>query len=379
VTPTLAGQEKFELLSPARSGFVCTGPGLRAIGHIGGGASPSRTSARDVDFSPGDRAKLTSPTATTCASSCGVNRPKALRAPRCDPEMIQTMIGTSMVLGIVATILMLMWQKEPPKSLADRERMCKIEAPPIFGVPRRRPPKSATKGKDRGEVEGKRRPDEAGQGEGRNQRDDSKRRTPSSPRKRDVLREKVQKIGILSIISGRSERVRAVKLFAQSNEVGRRSPMAGAKLAVGRGASGLSSAGSGPGGGGTGYGHIYGAGSLDHRRAAAVAEGAARSCRARRKEVSVGMGGAAATSTARCSKEQIDQVVRAHLAGIKYCYEKELQHKSTLSGGIDVFWIIQPDGTVSKANVKNTTMGDAAVEGCIIRQVKQWTFPKAPA
>jgi hypothetical protein len=44
-----------------------------------------------------------------------------------------------------------------------------------------------------------------------------------------------------------------------------------------------------------------------------------------------------------------------------------------------VFWIIQPDGSVSKANVKNTTMGDAAVEGCILRQVKQWQFPKAPA
>jgi hypothetical protein len=24
-------------------------------------------------------------------------------------------------------------------------------------------------------------------------------------------------------------------------------------------------------------------------------------------------------------------------------------------------------------------MGDAAVEGCIVRQVKQWQFPKAPA
>ena len=71
--------------------------------------------------------------------------------------------------------------------------------------------------------------------------------------------------------------------------------------------------------------------------------------------------------------------MRAHLAGIKYCYEKELQHKSSLAGGIDVFWVIQPDGSVSRAQVKNTTMGDAAVEGCILRQVKQWQFPKAPA
>jgi hypothetical protein len=33
---------------------------------------------------------------------------------------------------------------------------------------------------------------------------------------------------------------------------------------------------------------------------------------------------------------------------------------------------------VGKANVKKSTMGDAAVEGCILRQVKQWQFPKAP-
>jgi hypothetical protein len=70
--------------------------------------------------------------------------------------------------------------------------------------------------------------------------------------------------------------------------------------------------------------------------------------------------------------------VRAHLAGVKYCYEKELQHKSGLSGGVDIFWVIQPDGSVSKANVKGTTLGDTAVEGCILRQVKQWQFPKAP-
>ena len=71
-------------------------------------------------------------------------------------------------------------------------------------------------------------------------------------------------------------------------------------------------------------------------------------------------------------------MVKAHEAGVKYCYEKELQHKASLAGNIDVFWVIQPDGTVSKANIKSSAMNDAAVEGCIVRQVKQWQFPKAP-
>src|SRR4029078_2753851 len=78
------------------------------------------------------------------------------------------------------------------------------------------------------------------------------------------------------------------------------------------------------------------------------------------------------------TKKQCYKVVMAHQAAVKYCYEKELQHKSGLSGGVDIFWVIQPDGTVSKASVKGTTLGDASVEGCILRQVKQWQFPKAP-
>jgi len=170
------------------------------------------------------------------------------------------------------------------------------------------------------------------------------------------------------------------KLFAQSNDVEQAmAGMAGAKLVAGRGSGGLSSAGSGPGGGGTGYGHIYGSGNLDtggrgthgHGRGPKLAERGEH-------EVSVGVGGGGGDTDGSLSKEQIAKVVRAHMAGVKYCYEKELQHKTSLSGGVDIFWVIQPDGTVSKANVKQSTMGDAAVEGCIVRQVKQWSFPKAP-
>ena len=96
------------------------------------------------------------------------------------------------------------------------------------------------------------------------------------------------------------------------------------------------------------------------------------------REVGVSMGQGGGDTDGSLSKEQINKVVRAHLAGVKYCYEKELQHKQGLSGGVDIFWVIQPDGTVSKASVKSTTLGDSATEGCILRQVKQWQFPKAP-
>jgi hypothetical protein len=199
--------------------------------------------------------------------------------------------------------------------------------------------------------------------------------------KEDILREKVQKIGILSIIGkDKAPGSGLSKLFAQNNDVEQAvAGMAGAKLAVGRGAGGLSTSGSGPGGGGTGYGHIYGAGNLDtggrgHKGAGRGPKLAERG----EHEVSVGLGNGGSDTDGSLSKEQIMKVVMAHKAGIQYCYEKELQHKTTLGGGVDIFWVILPDGSVQKASVKHSTMADAAVEGCLLRQVKQWQFPKAP-
>jgi len=155
--------------------------------------------------------------------------------------------------------------------------------------------------------------------------------------------------------------------------------MAGAKMVVGHGSGGLSTAGSGPGGGGTGFGHIYGACSLDTGGRGTHGRGRGPKLAERGEhEVGVSLGNGGGETDGSLSKDQINKVVRAHLAGVKYCYEKELQHKSSLSGGIDIFWVIQPDGAVSKASVKQSTMSDPAVEGCIVRQVKQWQFPKAP-
>src|SRR4029079_17607098 len=214
-------------------------------------------------------------------------------------------------------------------------------------------------------------------------RDDSKLKDTIIPKGReDILREKVQKIGILSIIGkDKAPGSGLSKLFAQNNDVEQAiAGMAGAKMQIACGSGGLWTSVSGAGGVGTGYGHIYGAGNLDTGGRGTHGKGRGPKLAERGEhEVGVSMGAGGGDTDGSVSKEQVYKVVRAHLAGVKYCYEKELQHKPTLSGGIDVFWVIQPDGTVSKANVKNTTMGDAAVEGCIIRQVKQWQFPKAPA
>ena len=386
-TPRLAGQSRFVLLVPKKDGYVLRlAPELKGDLVLSGTAtSVTDVASSEVDLARGDRAKLNFADGSDLRIEIRwVDPPEFIPRPRVDdPEMIQYMLGTSIVLGIFATILVFLWEKEPPKPplALSPERIVKIEAPQAeeFQKKQKREAEKAESNSKEKEGQMKRAKDKAG----KLGRDDAKMKDTVIPKgHEDILREKVQKIGILSVIGkDKAPGSGLSKLFAQNNDVEQAiAGMAGARMQVGHGSGGLSTSGSGSGGGGTGYGHIYGAGNLDTGGRGTHGKGRGPKLAERGEhEVSVGMGNGAGDTDGSLSKEQINKVVRAHLAGIKYCYEKELQHKSSLAGGIDVFWIIQPDGTVSKANVKNTTMGDAAVEGCIIRQVKQWQFPKAPA
>jgi hypothetical protein len=387
-TPQLAGQQRFLLLAPRRDGYVLRlAPELKGDMVLGGTATAvTDVASSEVDLARGDRAKLTFADGSDLRIEIRWVEPaEHVPRPRVDdPEMIQYMLGTSIVLGIFATILVFMWEREPPRPplALSAERIVKIEAPQAVEFQKQQKKKEAEKAESNSkEKEGqmKKAKDKAG----KLGRDDSQQKDTVIPKgKQDILREKVLNTGIFSAL-GRDKAPGSglSKLFAQNNDVEQAiAGMSGAKMQVGRGSGGLSTSGAGTGGGGTGFGHIYGAGNLDTGGRGRSGKGRGPKLAERGEhEVSVGMGQGAGDTDGSLSKEQINKVVRAHLAGIKYCYEKELQHKAGLSGGIDVFWIIQPDGSVSKANVKNTTMGDAAVEGCIIRQVKQWQFPKAPA
>jgi hypothetical protein len=386
-TPQLSGQAKFLLLAPRRDGYVLRlAPELKGDLVLGGTAtSVSDVASREVDLARGDRAKLNFADGSDLRIEIRwVEPPDFVPRPRVDdPEMVQYMLGTSIVLGIFATILVFMWEKEPPRPplALSPERIVKIEAPQAIEFQKQKKKEAEKAESDSKEKEGqmKRAKDKAG----KLGRDDAKVKDTIIPKGReDILREKVQKIGILSIMGkDKAPGSGLSKLFAQNNDVEQAiAGMQGARMQVGRGSGGLSTSGSGPGGGGTGYGHIYGAGNLDTGGRGTHGKGRGPKLAERGEhEVSVGIGNGGGDVNGSLSMEQILKVVRAHKAGIQYCFEKELQHKPNLGGGIDMTWTIQPDGTVSKANVKNTTMGDAAVEGCIIRQIKQWQFPKAAA
>jgi hypothetical protein len=393
VTPPLTGSRgRFTLVAPKRGGYLLRlTPALRGELHVGGSVTPvadvlaeppvgrrARGDLREVQLAVGDRAKLAFADAPDLRVEIRwVDAPEHIpRLITQDPVIWQTMLGTSIVLGIFAAVLTLMWQKAPPKTLAiSPERMAKLEEPVQEIQKAAGRAREEKKKAEEGQM--KRAKEKAG----KLGRADAKPKETVIPKgKEDILREKVSKVGLLGLIGKEKPSGSGLsKLFATSNDVEQAvAGMTGAKMVAGHGAGGLTTSGAGPGGGGTGYGHVYGSGSLDtggrgthgHGRGPKLGERGER-------EVSVGMG-SGGESDGSLSKEQINKVVLAHKAGINYCYEKELQHKSGLSGTAEFFWVILPDGTVQKANVKTSSLHDSAVEGCILRQIKQWQFPKAP-
>jgi hypothetical protein len=394
-TPRTDGRKRYVLIKPSRGGYTLRlAPNLRGEVQTGGetrdvmdllAAPPTgraKGDLREVTLGAGDRAKLFfAENADLRLEIRWVDPPEVLPRPRVeDPMMFQTLVGTSLVFGLAAAFLWFLYSP-PEKALTlTAAQVAKIEAPVLEIEKKVTARHAAEKAEKKKQEEGqmKKAKEKAGK---LGKQDATQKDTTITKGDKDVLREKVSKVGLLGLVGKEKMAGSGLsKLFAEDNSVEQAvAGMAGAKMVAGRGNGGLSTSGAGPGGGGTGYGHIYGAGNLDTGGRGTHGKGRGPKLAERgEKEVSLGLGSGAGDADGSLSKEQINKVVRAHLAGVKYCYEKELQHKQGLSGGVDIFWVIQPDGNVSKASVKSSTMGDAATEGCILRQVKQWQFPKAP-
>ncbi|NMB73588.1 MAG: AgmX/PglI C-terminal domain-containing protein [Myxococcales bacterium] len=75
------------------------------------------------------------------------------------------------------------------------------------------------------------------------------------------------------------------------------------------------------------------------------------------------------------SMEVIRQVIASHRDQIRYCYSQELNRKPRLAGKISVRFTIGEGGYVSRAAIAQSTVGDAALEECLVRKIGAWKFP----
>lgn len=213
-------------------------------------------------------------------------------------------------------------------------------------------------------------------------RDATREDTQIAGEPKDELAAKVRGLGLLGVLSGGGPQ----NALSNALDAPSLDKMLGGLGAVqtlaGRGSGGLGLRGSGAGGGGTGKGSLLGAGELGTGVGAGGGSGKGRGAGgvgvagAKAKEAQLSLDNSGARVSGFLSKEQIDRVVRANQAAIKYCFEVEMQRQPGLTGAVHMNWRIDRDGRVSTVRVAKSTLGNARVEGCMARQIKRWAFPK---
>jgi outer membrane biosynthesis protein TonB len=72
----------------------------------------------------------------------------------------------------------------------------------------------------------------------------------------------------------------------------------------------------------------------------------------------------------------IRDVVQKNMGRIRYCYERELAANPGLYGKVKLAWVITAAGAVTGQKIEQTTMKNSMVEGCMLRIVQRWTFPR---
>lgn len=140
------------------------------------------------------------------------------------------------------------------------------------------------------------------------------------------------------------------------------------------GSGGLGGSGGGLGGGGTADG-VGGLGTKGSGRGSSGYGKGGGSVGKKRSGGSIKSGGTPIILGA-LDKSLIDNVIRKNMNQIRYCYQRELTKNPGLKGKIIVKFTIAADGSVSKAGIKTSSMGSAAVEGCITGRFKRFKFPQ---
>lgn len=232
--------------------------------------------------------------------------------------------------------------------------------------------------RERDEMGGKKAEREAGKV---GKKDAQQEKTEIAGDPKEAIAAKVKNLGLLGVLSGggaSNSLNNALDMPSLDKMLG---GLGSLHTVAGRGSGGMGLRGSGSGGGGTGKGVLFGAGDLG----TGVGSGSGGKGKGsggpglpgpKAKEAQLSLDNNAAKIKGFLSKEQIDRVVRANQAAIKYCFEVEMQRQPKLEGAVSMNWRIDLTGHVTIVKVAKSTLGNARVEGCMSRQIKRWVFPK---
>jgi hypothetical protein len=74
------------------------------------------------------------------------------------------------------------------------------------------------------------------------------------------------------------------------------------------------------------------------------------------------------------TKRQVEETVQQHAGAFRHCLVSE--GRTGLTGKLVVAYHIGPDGHLDEVVAESSTLGDAAVEGCILARFRTITFPR---
>ncbi|MDX2019195.1 MAG: AgmX/PglI C-terminal domain-containing protein [Deltaproteobacteria bacterium] len=376
-------------LAPGMTGYVeQPGEGRQDITQLLAQPIKGKSPLRTVPFAVGAAAVIQIDGAAGLKLQLSFVEPPPAVGKRTSDDRLpfyrRVLLATSVSLAVLVAALVIWGPRTDQDENITQERFAKLVEPEL-----QKPETKQARDDVKKHGEKKKRDKEAAESkrakdkEGKLGRQDAKGETVMPKGNKDVLREKVSQVGVLSLLGKAKAGGSGLgKLLAEANPTDMEQAvtgLTGGQVAVGKGSGGLGAAGTGLGGGGTGFGHIQGSGGLDvgagrghGRKGPGLGTG-------KEKTVSVGLSTGDPDADGGLTKEQISRVVSAHKAALKYCYEKELQRKPSLEGKVELYWMIRATGEVERVKIATSTMGDAEVEACMQRQVKNWQFPKATA
>jgi hypothetical protein len=303
-----------------------------------------------------------------------------------DGDAVQS-FGLSLFVHVCLILLMLLAQRELPE-----ERTLELPADLISRFLVSPPPEDFLQDvkKQRGDKQedgGLRMKDEGGGkkdkgDEGRvGKRDAKQKDTQIEGENKGAVVTKVRGMGLLGALAG-GDSLRAAFSAPSVGDI--LSGLNSARTELGQGSGGRGLRGVGTGGGGNSAGNLFGAGGLGTGLGSGSGSGGGRGSGGAggrgsgggRGEAKVQLTAGTPQVSGYLSAEQINRVVHANQAALRYCYESEVQRQRGLKGKVIIQWRVDRAGLVPTARVASSTLNDSRVEGCIVRQVRKWHFPK---
>mgnify|MGYP000070664532 CR=1 FL=1 len=77
----------------------------------------------------------------------------------------------------------------------------------------------------------------------------------------------------------------------------------------------------------------------------------------------------------KLAAEDVRSVIRRHRYEVKSCHKKGLKANPGAKGSLTLDVVVSETGSVTSAKVRSSQLDDKAIEGCVVKKVKRWTFP----